>query len=68
MIGEGKFTPWTFNDMPAISTLNESRSTPPVEVSSDADVIAFVRSRPGAIGYVSPQTDVKSVKVLNIID
>jgi len=44
------------------------RSTPPVEVSSDADVVAYVRSHPGAIGYVSSVADVKDVKVINIID
>lgn len=29
------------------------RATPPPEVVSDADVLAFVRTHPGAIGYVS---------------
>lgn len=28
------------------------RATPPPELSSDAEVIAYVRSNPGAIGYV----------------
>lgn len=31
--------------------------TPPMEKSSDADVIAYVRSNPKAIGYVSAGTD-----------
>ena len=42
------------------------RGSPPVIKSSDADVIAFVASRPGAVGYVSTQADVGSVKVLKI--
>jgi ABC-type phosphate transport system substrate-binding protein len=29
------------------------RATPPPELSSDADVLAFIRSHPWAIGYVS---------------
>jgi ABC-type phosphate transport system substrate-binding protein len=29
------------------------RGTPPPEMSSDAEVLAFVRSHPGAVGYVS---------------
>ncbi len=41
-------------------------ATPPLERSSDADVIAFVKSYPGAIGYVSEASDVSGVKVLTI--
>ncbi len=29
------------------------RGTPPPELSSDAEVMAFVKSHPGAVGYVS---------------
>lgn len=29
------------------------KSVPPPELASDADVVAYVRGRPGAIGYVS---------------
>jgi hypothetical protein len=40
------------------------RGVPPPEVSSDADVIRYVREHPGGIGYVSTQTDLAAVKVL----
>ncbi len=45
------------------------RATPPPELSSDAEVLAFVRSNPGAIGYVSAATSVGSgVAVVEIED
>jgi ABC-type phosphate transport system substrate-binding protein len=34
------------------------RGTPPPEMSSDAEVLAFVRSHPGAVGYVASGTAV----------
>jgi ABC-type phosphate transport system substrate-binding protein len=42
------------------------RGVPPEEMATDADVIAFVRSRPGAIGYVSVDAPVDGVKVLSV--
>jgi ABC-type phosphate transport system substrate-binding protein len=42
------------------------RGVPPTEVSGDSDVVAFVRSNPGAIGYVSSGADTSSVKVISI--
>ena len=42
------------------------RGSPPVIKPSDAEVIAFVASKPGAVGYVSAQADVGSVKVLKV--
>ena len=42
------------------------RNTPPPEKSSDAEVIAYVKSSPGAIGYVSGKADVGEVKVVRI--
>ena len=42
------------------------RDVPPIELSSDADVIALVRTNPGAIGYVSASADTTGVKVLLI--
>ena len=39
---------------------------PPPEVSSDAAAISFVRTHPGAIGYVSSQARLDGVKVLTI--
>jgi len=43
------------------------RGVPPPEKASDDGVLDFVRANPGAIGYVSSDTDVGSgVKVLEI--
>lgn len=42
------------------------RGVPPVEKASDADVIAFVRTRKGAIGYVSLDAPTSDVKVLKV--
>jgi ABC-type phosphate transport system substrate-binding protein len=42
------------------------KGTPPVEKKSEADVIAYVKSNSGAIGYVSAAADVSGVKVLEI--
>ena len=43
------------------------KETPPPTRGSDADVLAFVRAKPGAIGYVSSAavlgTDVKVVRI-----
>jgi ABC-type phosphate transport system substrate-binding protein len=40
--------------------------TAPLERSSDADVIAFVKSNPGAVGYISADADAAGVKVLQV--
>jgi len=40
--------------------------TAPMEKGSDADVVAFVKSNPGAIGYVSVGANVSGVKVLKV--
>jgi ABC-type phosphate transport system substrate-binding protein len=43
------------------------RGVPPPEKPSDADVLAFVRANPGAIGYVSGGADLgASVKELTV--
>ena len=43
------------------------RAVPPIEKSSDADVIAFVAGNTGAIGYVSPSATLgNTVKVVKI--
>ena len=39
---------------------------PPPEVPNDAAVIAYVRSHPGAIGYVSVEASLDGVKVLDL--
>jgi ABC-type phosphate transport system substrate-binding protein len=44
------------------------RAVPPVEKRSDADVVAYVRETPGAIGYVSPGASTEGVKRLGIKD
>jgi len=42
------------------------RDVPPVEKASDAEVMAFVRNNREAIGYVSEETPVNGVKVVNV--
>jgi ABC-type phosphate transport system substrate-binding protein len=42
------------------------RDVPPVEKKSDAEVLSFVRSNPGAIGYVSETASVEGVRVVTI--
>jgi ABC-type phosphate transport system substrate-binding protein len=40
------------------------RELPPLEKATDADVIAYVRATPGAIGYVSVGADTAGVKLV----
>ena len=42
------------------------RDVPPVEKKSDAEVLSFVRSTPGAIGYVSEAASVDGVRVVTV--
>ena len=42
------------------------RGVPPPEKSSDKEVIAYVKERPGAIGYVSAISVTDGVKVLEV--
>ena len=42
------------------------RASPPLTRASDADVIAYVRSAPGAIGYVSVGADPAGLKVVHL--
>jgi ABC-type phosphate transport system substrate-binding protein len=44
------------------------RAVPPVEKRSDADVLAYVRENPGAIGYVSASAPTEGVKRLALKD
>jgi ABC-type phosphate transport system substrate-binding protein len=44
------------------------RGVPPPEVGSDEAVVRYVASHPGGIGYVSPQTELKGVRVVEIRD
>ena len=43
-----------------------SGATPPPSMASDRDVLAYVRLKPGAIGYVSLSADVSGVKVVSV--
>lgn len=42
------------------------RDVPPVTRASDADVVAFVASTPGAIGYVAPGASTSGVKTISV--
>ncbi|MFP2927263.1 hypothetical protein ACLESO_19110 [Pyxidicoccus sp. 3LG] len=44
------------------------RGVPPAVMESDAQVVDFVRSTPGAVAYVAAGTDVKGVTVLMVAD
>ncbi len=45
-----------------------SGRSPPVGKASEDEVVAFVKSTPGAIGYVAPGTAVVGVKVVEVKD
>lgn len=42
------------------------RDVPPPEKASDRDVVEYVRSTPGAVGYVAPGTALQGVGTLRI--
>jgi ABC-type phosphate transport system substrate-binding protein len=42
------------------------KGVPPVELQSDAEIVEFVSSNPGAVGYVSAGANTAAVKVINI--
>ncbi len=44
------------------------RAVPPVEKRTDADVLAYVRENPGAIGYVSTSASMEGVKRISLKD
>jgi ABC-type phosphate transport system substrate-binding protein len=44
------------------------KGVPPPELASDAKVIAYVISNPGAIGYVSTDANVSDVKVVAVTE
>jgi len=44
--------------------LADAGGHPPPALASDGEVLAFVRRKPGAIGYVSLDADVQGVKVV----
>lgn len=47
-----------------LQQIYSGRDVPPTERRSDAEIVEYVRTTPGAIGYVSDQTPVQGVKVL----
>jgi TonB family protein len=59
--------------MPATSAFSQAqeaaaagRGEPPLSVATDREVLAFVRLKPGAIGYVSAGAPVHGVRVLSL--
>ncbi len=44
------------------------RAVPPVEKRNDADVLAYVRENPGAVGYVSASAPLEGVKRITLKD
>lgn len=42
------------------------QGTPPAEKNSDNDVVSYVKANPGAVGYVSINTNITGVKELKI--
>jgi TonB family protein len=42
------------------------RGDPPVSVATDREVLAYVRLKPGAIGYISASTPIQGVKVIAV--
>ena len=42
------------------------KDVPPDQMGSDAEVLSFVASTPGAVGYVSASADVSSVQVIQV--
>lgn len=42
------------------------KGIPPAEKNNDREVIAYVKSKPGAIGYVSANANTNSVKVVKV--
>ena len=44
------------------------KGVPPPERATDAEVVAFVRETPGAVGYVWSGADVSGVKVVAVTD
>jgi ABC-type phosphate transport system substrate-binding protein len=43
------------------------RELPPLEKATDADLVAWVRATPGAIGYIAAGADTAGVKVLPVV-
>jgi ABC-type phosphate transport system substrate-binding protein len=50
-----------------IALIFSGRELPPLEKASDADLVAWVRATPGAIGYVAAGADTTGVKVVPVV-
>jgi hypothetical protein len=48
------------------SLIFAGRDVPPPELDNDAQIIAYVQTHPGAIGYVSASANVSGVKLLTV--
>ena len=46
---------------------SSGKVAPPPERATDADVIAYVKANPNALGYVGSATAADGVKILNVI-
>jgi len=44
------------------------KASPPPELQTDQEVLQFVRTNPGAIGYVAATTSVEGAKVIQVLD
>jgi hypothetical protein len=42
------------------------KGIPPKSFDTEAELVDFVKTTPGAVGYVSPRTDVTGVKILAV--
>lgn len=48
--------------------LFSGRDTPPIQQSSDRDIIAYVKANAGSIGYISSASSTNEVKVIRLSD
>ena len=70
-----EFTRWIHNrrDVVIIEVywkrmIFSGRGVPPPEMADDDAVIAYVRSTPGAVGYVAKSARTEGVRVLKVVD
>lgn len=45
-----------------------ANQVPPPTLSTDAEIVAYVRNEPGAIGYVSADASLGGVRVIEVVD
>lgn len=51
-----------------VQAIFSGRAVPPVEKRNDAEVVAYVRDTPGAIGYVAPSAPTEGLKQIAVKD